>query len=562
MFDATLVCVYDSLMQLAVAADAPPEAQGAHLAQVTTNQQQLYTWAQAAPMNFLHKFHLVEAERARVEGHHATAREHYDTAIALAQQHGYLHDEALAYELAGQFYGMRRQGRLADYYLREARAAYARWGAHAKVTDLETRHPHLVLLPDASGVPSHTLDMASFLKASQAIAAETHLDRLLARLMRVVIENAGAQTGVLLLPHHGQWAIQAEATVGDDALRILHARPLAEASVPLTLFTYVLRTHEWVVLDDAARLGEFTADPQIVARQPHSVLCMPLLHQGQLLGLLYLENNLTPGAFTRDRLEVLHALAGQAAIALENAQQAEALRQAETKYRRIFEQALEGIFQTTPDGRLLTANPALAQMAGYESPAALLAQTTSITDTYVDPQRRVALLHLLEQHGAARNFEAEMYRQDGSTMWVLMNVRRVQTPDGLVYFEGFMQDMTERRRAEAERRNMEAKLQQAQKLESLGILAGGIAHDFNNLLTGVLGYAELALFDLAPEAPARAHLAQIRQAALRAADLAQQMLAYAGRGRLSPAEGRPHPAGHGHDAFAAGDPPPAYGRPL
>ena len=533
LFDATLVYFYDSLIQLAVATGAAPEAQTPHLEKVTANLPQLHRWAQVAPMNFLHKLHLVEAEWARIAGRGAEAREHYDTAIALAQQHGYLNDEALAYELAGQFYLGRGQSRLADHYLRDARAAYTRWGAHAKVTALDTRYPHLAVAPDAGSARAYTLDIASLLKASQAIAAETHLDRLLARLMRVVIENAGAQTGALLLPHNEQWTIQAEATAGDEAMRVLHARPLEETPIPLTLFTYVLRTHEHVVLEDAARLGDFTADPQIVARQPRSVLCMPLLHQGQLLGLLYLENNLTHGAFTPDRLEVLQALAGQAAIALENARQAEALRQAEAKYRRIFEQALEGIFQTTPDGHLLTANPALAQMAGWTSPEEVLTYGGAITEAYVDPQRRVELLRLLEQHGAAHDFEAEIYRKDGSTMWVLMNVRRVQTPDGSVYLEGFMQDITERRRAEAEQRNIETQLQQAQKLESLGILAGGIAHDFNNLLTGVLGYAELALLNLAPGAPARAHLGEIRQAALRAADLAQQMLAYAGRGPLT-----------------------------
>ena len=158
----------------------------------------------------------------------AEAREHYDAAIALAQQHGYLHEEALAYELAGQFYLGRGQSRLADHYLRDARAAYTRWGAHAKVTALDTRYPHLAVTPDAGSVRAYTLDIASLLKASQAIAAETHLDRLLARLMRVVIENAGAQTGALLLPHNGQWAIQAEATAGDEAMRVLHGRPLEE----------------------------------------------------------------------------------------------------------------------------------------------------------------------------------------------------------------------------------------------------------------------------------------------------------------------------------------------
>jgi PAS domain S-box-containing protein len=465
MFEATLLCVYDSLILLAVAAGATPEAQAPHLEKVATNQRQLHTWGQAAPMNFLHKFHLVEAERARVEGRAAEAREHYDAAIALAQRHGYLNDEALAYELAAQFYLARGQSRLANHYLRDARAAYARWGAHAKVTDLEARYPHLAATPHATSVRAHTLDIGSLLKASQAIAAETHLDRLLARLMRVVIENAGAQAGSLLLPHNGQWIIQAEAAVGDEAIRVLHARAMEDAPVPLSLVTHVLRTHENVLLDDAARLGDFTADPQIVARQLRSILCMPLLQRGQLIGLLYLENNLTPGAFTPDRLEMLQALAGQAAIALENARQAEALRQAEAKYRRIFEGALEGIFQTTPDGRLLTANPALAQMAGCASPETLLAHVTSITEAYVEPRRRVELLHLLEEHGEARNFEAEMYRKDGSTMWVSMNVRRVQTPDGTVYFEGFVQDITERRRAEAERRKQDALRQAHDELE-------------------------------------------------------------------------------------------------
>src|SRR5262249_21394108 len=157
-------------------------------------------------------------------------------------------------------------------------------------------------------------------------------------------------------------------------------------------------------------------------------------------------------------------------------------------------------------------NPALAQMAGWASPETLLGYGISLTEAYVDPQRRVELLRLLDQHGEARNFEAELYRQDGSTMWVLMNVRRVQTPDGRVVFAGFAQDITERRRVEAEQRAIEARLQQAQKLESLGVLAGGIAHDFNNLLTGVLGYTELALLNLAPDAPACAHLDGVRQA--------------------------------------------------
>ncbi len=328
---------YDSLIGLAIYPEASPPEQKRILHKVAANQKKMKKWAKHAPVNYLHKFYLVEAERARVLGHDSEARGYYDQAIALAQENEYLNEEALAYELAARFYLAQGQTRLADYYLRDARYAYRRWGATAKVKDLEARYPQFVAqirssreLPtlttpttDTSETASSLLDLTSVLKASQAISGEIVLDKLVATLMRVVIENAGAQRGYLLLDKEGTWAIEAEGTVIENEAEVtaLQSAPVLTQVDNLShaIVNYVARTKESVVLNDASGEGIFTQDPYIIQNQPKSILCSPLINQGKLNGMLYLENNLTTGAFTWERQEVLNLLSGQAAISIENA---------------------------------------------------------------------------------------------------------------------------------------------------------------------------------------------------------------------------------------------------
>lgn len=322
---------YDSLARLAVFPDAPKPEQKRLLKKVASNQKKMKKWAHHAPMNHLHKFYLVEAECARVLGKDETAREYYDKAIALAYDNEYLNEEALAYELAGQFYLVKRHYRLANHYLREAHHAYSRWGAVAKVKDLETRHPQLKG-KTSSGISNtitttattmigeggtNVLDFASVLKASQAIAGEIELARLLENLMKIVIENAGAQRGCLILESNGQWLIEAEGN--NEKVTVLQSQAIEANKVPVTLINYVAHAKESVVLHDATQEGQFTNDKYIVKNQTKSALVTPLLNQGQLMGMLYLENDLTTGAFTSDRLEVLSILSSQAAVSLENA---------------------------------------------------------------------------------------------------------------------------------------------------------------------------------------------------------------------------------------------------
>jgi predicted ATPase/GAF domain-containing protein/tRNA A-37 threonylcarbamoyl transferase component Bud32 len=355
-FTAAPVYFYSSLAQLAVFPEVGKSEQECILEKVAANQEKMKTWAKYAPMNYLHKFYLVEAERARVLGNYGDAREYYDQAITLAQENEYLNEEALAYELAGRFYLARNQNHFARYYLHEAHYAYRRWGAKAKVKDLEKRYPQFLVLKSSgtessfpttlttAGGSGEALDLTSVLKASQTIFSEIVLEKLLSKLMRIVIENAGAQKGFLILEKEGNWVIEAEGTVDSDQVTTLLSIPLdavnADCQISFlstAIINFVIRTQENVILNDASYERRFTCDPYILVTQPKSILCTPLLHQGQLIGILYLENNITIGAFTPERVETLRILAAQAAISLENARLYEQLKD----YNRTLEQKVE-----------------------------------------------------------------------------------------------------------------------------------------------------------------------------------------------------------------------------
>ena len=323
---------YDSLTRLTIYSDASSEEQQNILERVNTNQEKMQNWAKSAPMNYLHKYQLVEAEKYRVTGAKYEAMEHYDSAIKLAQENKFLNDEALANELAARFYLGQDKEKFAQVHLQEAFYCYGRWGATAKLEDLETRYPQLLnksptttnkLTTTSPSTTTRTssslaLDLATVIKASQAIGGEIVLEQLLQKLMTILIANAGAQTGFLLLETEGELLIEAEGAVDEENVTVLQSLPLEE-HLPNSIINYVVRTFESVVLHNAHSEGQFTQDSYLQKQQTKSVLCLPLINQGQLVSILYLENNLTTGAFTPDRLEILQILSSQAAISIENA---------------------------------------------------------------------------------------------------------------------------------------------------------------------------------------------------------------------------------------------------
>ncbi|WP_445634704.1 trifunctional serine/threonine-protein kinase/ATP-binding protein/sensor histidine kinase [Nostoc sp. DSM 114161] len=328
---------YDSLARLAVYPDSQNLEQNAILDRVQANQEKMQKLAHHAPMNYLHKFYLVEAERHRVLGEKLEAIEMYDKAIALAKENEYINEEALAHELAAKFYLSWGKQSIAQTYMTNAYYAYGHWGAVAKVKDLESKYPQLIVrgsntekltnkhleLSQTSSTTggSHLLDLMAVMKASQVLSEEIMLNHLLENLMKNVIENAGAVQGFLITKHENQWMLEAAGIVKEKDVNVVVNSQFSANSplLPIALFNYVERTKENLILDDAIKDPRFAADAYIATHQSKSILCLPLIHSGKFTSILYLENNLITGAFIPERVKVLSLLTAQISIAIDNA---------------------------------------------------------------------------------------------------------------------------------------------------------------------------------------------------------------------------------------------------
>ncbi|MDC3961352.1 sensor histidine kinase [Polyangium jinanense] len=318
---------YHALTLTALYPQAPAAQQREFARTLERGLQKLKLWADNCPENYLNRYALVSAEVARIEGRELDAERLYEEATRSARENGFVHIEALAYELASRFYRARGFALFADTCLREARACYARWGADGKVRQIDQQHPRLLesrsLAPTTTfGVRSEQFDLLSVTKASQTISGEITFDKLLRTLLTVVLEQGGAQRGCLILCRDGCSSIEAEASLEGSgvATKLLESQPLSSSLVPVSIVNYAMRTKERVILEDAAEAAKYASEPYIARVKPRSLLCLPILRQTEVVGLLYLENNLLAGAFTPDRLVALSLLATQAAISLEKAQ--------------------------------------------------------------------------------------------------------------------------------------------------------------------------------------------------------------------------------------------------
>ncbi|MCR9142250.1 MAG: AAA family ATPase [bacterium] len=324
---------YYSLVLLAMLRSGVNEfSRGKTLRKVRGNQRKLKRWASFAPQNNLHKWHLVQAELDSMRGKDSSAMSHYRLAASMAKTHDYLNDEAVANELIGRFYEGRGEHKIARLFIEESVYYYRKWGAQAKINQLESIYSFLGPRGPAEQVTTSTfgqttsgtssehqgrLDITTVMKGSLAISGEIVLEKLLSRLIRIVIENAGAERGYLIMETDGELCVQAEGSAQSAGAKVDQRTPLE--SLATSIIYYVVRTREDVVLDDAGYDARFNKDPSVRRNRTKSVLCTPIVQAGRLLGVLYLENNLTTGAFTENRVQVLRLLAAQAAVSLGNA---------------------------------------------------------------------------------------------------------------------------------------------------------------------------------------------------------------------------------------------------
>jgi diguanylate cyclase (GGDEF)-like protein len=337
---------YHALTLAALYPNVAPSEQKKFMQILREKAARLKIWADGCPENHLNRYALVAAEIARIEGRNFDAMRLYDEAIESAHASGFSQNEGMANELAASFYHQLGFGKIATIYLREARHCFLKWGATGKVKQLDQRFSifdtgSTKSVTSSSGVPVEHLDMLSVVKASQAVSGVIVLETLIETLLHIVIENAGAERGLLILPQEKNYRIEAEGKTDQSGVQVtfVHAA-MTSQQLPESVLQYAIRTREKVLLADAGAPSQFSDDPYVHEHRPKSVLCMPLTKQGKLVGVLYLENKLTPGVFTPDRIAVLELLASQAAISIENATLYHDLRE-ENSERKRAELALE-----------------------------------------------------------------------------------------------------------------------------------------------------------------------------------------------------------------------------
>jgi len=483
-FERVELYYYGALSHAACWDSAPHNQKREHLDSLRSHYKMFEVWAEHCPTNFENRAALVGAEVARIEGRLVDAEGRYEKAIRSAHANGFIHNEAVAYELAARFYAARGFDKITDAYLREARSCYLHWGADAKVRQLDQLYPYLTKEEPTRGTsstifaPAELLDLATVIKVSQAVAGEMVLEKLIDGLMRAAIEHAGAERGLLILPRGDDLQIQAEATTsGEDVTVHLRSAADSTAALPESVVRYVMRTQETVILDDASSQNPFSADHYMVQHRPRSILTLPLINQGKLISILYLENNLTPRVFTPDRITVLKVLASQAAISLENTRLYRDLEDRERRIRRLVDANILGIFIWNIEGTIVEANEAFLHMLQYgrEDVASGRVRWTDVTPLEWR-ERDERALAALKATGMVQPYEKEYFRKDGSRLPVQVGGALFEDSGN----EGvaFVLDLSDQKRVEETLRKREAYLAESQRLAHTGSWASdGTTHE-------------------------------------------------------------------------------------
>jgi PAS domain S-box-containing protein len=496
---------------------------------LAAHREQLREWAENYPPTFEDKHALVSAEIARLEGRDADAMRLYEQAIRSAHEHGFVQNEGVAHEVAARFYAAHGSETSADAHLRNARHCYLRWGADGKVQQLDRLYPHLAatneqLSAGITGSPVQHLDVASVVKASQTLSSEIVLPKLVERLMKIAIENAGASHGLLILPSDKKYLIQAEARANGDAIEVtMRQEPIARTNCPESLVRYVIRTRESVILDDTSKSSQFSGDDYLRDRKPKSILCLPLIKQRELTGVLLLENTLTSHAFTPARIAVLELLAAQAAISLENTRLYNDLQERESKIRRLVEANIIGICIFDLEGRLIEANDTFLNIVGYSRDDLIsdrLRWPALVPPEWAGVAER-AMVEIATT-GTFRPREFEYSRKDHSRVPVFVGAATF----GELRHQGvaFVVDLTERKRSEEALRRAQADLAHVSRITTLGEMTASIAHEVNQPLGSVVNNANACLTILPGGFPRAEEVRQALEEIVEGADRASAVI--------------------------------------
>jgi predicted ATPase/signal transduction histidine kinase len=499
---------YAALTFAAAADSAPADQRDVHLASLHRHFERIALSAANCPENFADRKALVGAEIARLENRTDEAQRLYEEAVVLSRRQGFVQIEAIANELAGAYYAARGLGTVADAYLRNARDGFERWGAQVKVQQLEERYPQLrrASLPHALAGMVDTsvvqLDVKTVDKASQTLSSEMALPSLLEKLMRLAVEHAGAERGLLVILRGDEAYIEARATTGRGTVDVtLESARVTPMDLPQSVLHLVLRTGERLVLDDGSAKGLDAGDEYVRRNRPRSVLCLPIFKQTKVIGVLYLENNLTPRAFTADRVAVLDFLASQAAIWLENARLYSDLRRSEAWLREAQHLSSTGSWYWRVSRDILEFSEqacAIYQMDPDET------ITLDLIASRIHPEDLHLMLEMVDiARGPARDvdyfFRARM--PDQSIKYLHLVAHGSRDKDGEFEFIGAVQDVTRHHLAEEALGKARSELAHVSRVTSLGVLTASIAHEVNQPLLGIVTNASTCLRMLSSDPP-------------------------------------------------------------
>ena len=507
---------YHSLILTGLYAEASAREKKKYLALLKQHQKKMREWKRHCPHNFLHQYLLVEAEIKRVLKKDVAAAKLYEGAILSAVEQGNNKNLALSHELAARFYLVKGFDIMARGHMEQSRYFYLYWGAKAKVKFLQNKYPQFLKYVERAEKPhalvaenDHllttsredvVLDLHTVVKASQAISEEIVLEKLLARLIGIMMENAGAQRGVLVLTREDRLAIEAEKSVDQEATISRTATLEDGNNLPQTIINYVKRTGSSIVLPNACKENLFNNDPYVIEHKAKSILCTAIFKHAKLMGILYLENNLITNAFTPQRLQILEALSSQAAISLENAWLYEEMKQAreeiknrEEHFRSLIENALDIIIILENDGIICYASPSVAKVLGYQ------AQKMEGKDgfSFVHPEDLLSAKKTYETilRNAFRSHSIELRCQHENGHWKSLECI-AQTMSGSLTNPRVIvnaRDITETK-------SLRQKAQKMQQLASLGQLSATIAHEIRNPLSSIsLNFQYLANHLVIPE---------------------------------------------------------------
>jgi PAS domain S-box-containing protein len=523
---------YSALSHAASWDSSLPDKQRDHFEALRASHRQLIVWSEHCPDNFEDRAALVSAEVARIEGRMVEAESLYEKAIRSAHANGFVQNEAVSYEVAARFYAARGFDKIANAYLREARYCYLRWGADGKVRQLDELYPHLRKEEPTRGpsstilAPGELLDVATVIKVSQAVSGEMVFERLIERVMRAAIEHAGAERGLLIRPQGDELRMKAEATTGgnDVTVRLLDASGngalYAESAV-----RYVVRTRDDVILDDATAENPFSLDPYIIQHRARSIVCLPLTNLTRLIGVIYLENNLTTHAFTSDRVTILKVLASQAAISLENTRLYRDLENREARIRRLVDANILAIIIWNVEGAIVGSNDAFLRMVQYdrEDVSSGRMRWTEMTPAEWHEHDERALEEM-RATGSVQPYEKEFLRKDGSRVPVL--VASALFEEGSSEGVAFALDLSEQKQAESERERLRqdlAHLAHLNRVSTVGELTASLAHEIKQPIGAAVTNAQACLRFLdhdQPDVPeAREAASEMVRDARRAADI-------------------------------------------